>query len=100
MATKKSRARTVVARPTKRLSRALVSRASTTARTAALQASSSATDSSSRQTTPPKCWPGEESFDDEDSDDFENDGTDDLPGLTPAPRGSRKKNNAKASADT
>ncbi len=37
----------------------------------------------------PRSWPGgNEQFDDEDADDFENDGTDDLPGLENRSHGS------------
>ena len=41
--------------------------------------------------TQPSTWPGGENYEDEDGDDFENDGTDDLPGAEPRqPRRSRK----------
>lgn len=36
-----------------------------------------------QKATPPRSWPGEESFDDEDVDDFDDDGTSDLPGIEP-----------------
>lgn len=55
----------------------------------------------SRQ-TPPKSWPGEESFDDLDSDDFTDDdhSTDDLPCVEPRqPRRSRKGLRAKSDSD-
>ena len=52
--------------------------------------------------TQPKTWPGDESFDDLDSDDFTDDdhGTDDLPGIQPRqPRRSRKGVSAKTKTD-
>ena len=35
----------------------------------------------SKNPTPPRSWPGDESFDDLDADDFDADGTEDLPGV-------------------
>jgi hypothetical protein len=39
--------------------------------------------------TPPHSWPGDEAFDDLDADDFEEDGTEDLPGVE-EPRQARR----------
>lgn len=50
-----------------------------------------------KKQTPPRSWPGDESFDDEDVDDFEDDGTGDLPGMN-KPRQPRRSRNGKRAA--